>query len=103
MGVTMLTHRSLVRSGAGRVLLHDVRTQEETDLGTDALLLVTAKLPASDLFNQLNTDSSVRVARIGDCEAPAAIFAAVYSGHRFAQQFDERSLTVRRERILLTP
>jgi dimethylamine/trimethylamine dehydrogenase len=28
------------------------------------------------------------VQRIGDCEAPAIIAAAVYSGHRYARELD---------------
>ena len=32
------------------------------------------------------TVKSVR--RIGDCEAPAIIAAAVYAGHRYAREFD---------------
>jgi len=38
------------------------------------------------------------VARIGDCDAPGAIFAAVYAGHRFAQEIDTGP-TFKRERI----
>ncbi|MDH5411647.1 MAG: hypothetical protein OEY16_09690, partial [Alphaproteobacteria bacterium] len=29
------------------------------------------------------------VRRIGDCDAPAIIAAAVYTGHRYAREFDE--------------
>ena len=44
------------------------------------------------------TSSAPPVARFGDCEAPATIFAAVYSGHRFAEEF-ETEPNLRRERI----
>jgi dimethylamine/trimethylamine dehydrogenase len=39
------------------------------------------------------------VSRIGDCLSPSHIADAVYSGHRFAREFDEpKSAIVRRER-----
>jgi len=40
--------------------------------------------------------------RIGDCEAPAIIAAAVYAGHRYAQELDNPTdidLPMRHDRV----
>lgn len=99
VGVRMVTHTALAETEAGHVLFHDARTGAETTAKLEALVLVTARLPNQELFHQLTAlDVAPQVHRIGDCDAPAAIFAAVYSGHRFAQEFDTAP-TFRRERI----
>ena len=57
--------------------------------------MVTARQPNDDLYHALQQRfesneelllSSLR--RIGDCDAPAIIAAAVYSGHRYARELD---------------
>lgn len=101
LGVEMSTHQALAAAAGGSVVFHDVRTGVETSIAADGLVLVTARLPENRLFQELRNDASLSVARIGDCEAPAAIFAAVYSGHRFAQEFENGMPHVNRERIVL--
>ena len=84
-------------------LLEDIRTLATRALPADSLVLVTARLPNAtlheDLLQRQAAGAKIEVARIGDCEAPAAIFAAVYSGHRFAREFDCQGTQFRRERI----
>ena len=62
----------------------------------DALVLVTARLPNSELEAGMEkvrnswADAGVKsLTRIGDALAPATIAAAVYSGHRYARELDE--------------
>lgn len=64
-------------------------------LPVDAIVLVTARSPNETLYRELAEKhpggavgpvKSIR--RIGDCEAPAIIAAAVYAGHRYAREFD---------------
>jgi len=99
LGVRMVTHAALVESEPGRIRLSDVNTGAPSDQATDALVLVTARLPTIELARDLGDKAGApNVARIGDCDAPGAIFAAVYSGHRFAQEF-ETGPTFKRERI----
>ena len=65
----------------------------------DHLVLVTGRLPDNGLFHELGG----RAVRIGDCLVPSSIADAVFSGHRFAREFDEdpASLICRRERAML--
>ncbi len=67
----------------------------------DHLVLVTGRSARHELFDQLDVDAT----RIGDCLVPSSIADAVYSGHKFAREFDAppASLLCRRERALLQP
>ncbi|QKC92096.1 FAD-dependent oxidoreductase [Mesorhizobium sp. NZP2234] len=107
-GVGMVTHMALAGTRDSLALFVDARTGATAHKEVDALVLVTARLPRNELFEALtarldqgNAGRLRRVSRIGDCEAPAAIYAAVYSGHRFAQEFESGNPTLRRERINL--
>ncbi|ATU95460.1 FAD-dependent oxidoreductase [Phyllobacterium zundukense] len=102
--VKMITHSSLVEGKKDTVLVGDVRTGARAEYSADALVLVTSRLPNSQLFHTVSshyghTEGNPKVSRIGDCNAPAAIYAAVYSGHRFAEEFDVDTPLLRRERI----
>ena len=65
----------------------------------DHLVLVTGRSANSDLFAELDIGAT----RIGDCLVPSSIADAVYSGHKFAREFDEDPATLlcRRERAVL--
>jgi len=70
-------------------------TDQEQSIRVDALVMVTARQPNDTLYQtlseRLQQESSADVStlhRIGDCEAPAIIAAAVYAGHRFARELD---------------
>lgn len=103
LGIRMITHSALAMTEPDRVHLRDARTGAESSLPAEALVLVTARLPQSGLYTELAARADAPpIARIGDCEAPAAIFQAVYTGHRFAEEF-ETGIEFRRERIDLAP
>lgn len=104
LGIGMLTHQALDGTFGGDVRLRDARTGAIHERRAEALVLVTARLPNAGLFRALSEGGagegrSFGLSRIGDCEAPAAIFAAVYSGHRFAREFEDAAPVLRRERI----
>jgi len=70
-------------------------TDQEQTLGANALVLVTARRPNDALyqalterFNETSASNGPTLHRIGDCDAPAIIAAAVYAGHRFARELD---------------
>ena len=61
------------------------------------LVMVTSRQPYDRLFYELKElvdweeDNPIKsVTRIGDCEAPAIIAGAVFSGHRYARELEEK-------------
>jgi len=69
----------------------------------DHLVLVTGRQVNSELFEQMESEKPGIGSRIGDCLVPSSIADAIYSGHKFAREFDEApsSLQCKRERALL--
>jgi dimethylamine/trimethylamine dehydrogenase len=70
-------------------------TGRDRRFGADSVVLVTARLPNDGLYRALSDRLAAEVPaaplslrRIGDCEAPAIIAAAVYAGHRYARELD---------------
>jgi len=66
---------------------------------------VTSRLPVDELFHELEASVGTRgenapsVQRIGDCDAPSIIAAAVFAGHRYAQELDNHSVFLRHDRV----
>ncbi len=57
------------------------------------IVMVTARKPNDGLYRELSSRTKTAelpfsLRRIGDCDAPAIIAAAVYAGHRYAQELD---------------
>ena len=88
-------------------------TGDEGHLPADSVVLVTARLPENRLFDALLARESEweqaglnSVQAIGDAWAPSTIAAAVWSGHRFAEEFEGPStvdIPFRREVTGLCP
>jgi len=88
-----------------------VYTEQTRVVATDAVVLVTARTPVDGLYKELatqiksDTGESVptpTLDKIGDCDAPAIIAAAVYAGHRYARELEtdlEPSDVVRQDRL----
>jgi dimethylamine/trimethylamine dehydrogenase len=71
-------------------------TGDESALSADSVVLVTARLPHDGLYRDLISRKAewaaaelLSVRAIGDAWAPATIAAAVWSGHRYAEELDE--------------
>jgi dimethylamine/trimethylamine dehydrogenase len=85
----LLSHELLGASGAG-VRIGDTYTDREQLLPADGLALVTARLPEDELAEELDAlDGGPSVCAIGDAYAPGTIGAAVWDGHRYAQDLDD--------------
>ena len=68
---------------------------ETFDVACDSVILVTSRVPNSELFEELKarqaewTDNEVRaVYRVGDCHAPQQLMNAIFDAHRLAREFD---------------
>jgi dimethylamine/trimethylamine dehydrogenase len=94
-GVVVSTARTLTAMSDGAVTTACAYTGRESTMSADAVVMVTARLPRDDLLTSLNGRSPewesaglVSVRTIGDAFAPATIAAAVYEGHKYAEELD---------------
>jgi len=107
-GIEVRTNTAVNAVAADRLTTACVFTGDEAELPVDATVLVTARLPENALHDALLAREadwaaagllSVKVA--GDAWAPATIAAAVWAGHKYAEEFDEpaddRPVPFRRE------
>jgi len=95
LGVDIRPHRALSRVNRGGVEIACVFTGKLSPIDCDSVLLVTARDPRDDLYLDLQarrddwSAAGIRsVKLIGDAHAPGLIAAAVYAGHRYAQELD---------------
>jgi len=96
LGVNIIPSHNLKAFDGYKVTIECVYTGREKEMEADALIMVTARIPNDELFHELQSKSEVlsaagikSIKRIGDCLAPGIIASAVFSGHRFAREFDE--------------
>ncbi|MGI9406559.1 MAG: FAD-dependent oxidoreductase [Hyphomicrobiaceae bacterium] len=96
LGVTIRPHRQLVKQTSGKLEIACVFTGTMETINCRTLIPVTARLPNSSLYDDLKAreedweSAGIKsVIRIGDCEAPGTIAAAVHAGHRYAREFGE--------------
>ena len=86
-------------------------TGRDRRIAADAVVMVTARQPNDGLYRALSERLAAEVPaapmslrRIGDCDAPAIIAAAVYAGHRYARELDApgegSNLRLRREPMM---
>lgn len=93
LGVTLLPQHVLASLHPGAVTVKQAITSEEATFPSDALILVTERIPNDSLYRELQPSlaegriDSLRL--IGDAEAPNIIAQAVFSGHLAAREFDE--------------
>ncbi|UZF55499.1 FAD-dependent oxidoreductase [Gordonia polyisoprenivorans] len=94
-GVEVRTDTALTAIGAGGVGTACRFTGRTGELDADAVVLVTARLPHDELYTALHaradewSAAGVRSVRgIGDAWAPSTIAAAVWAGHRYAEELD---------------
>ncbi len=91
MDVTILTSTTLARLDANGTTVACAFTGRERHLSAASVVLVTGQTTDDTLYNALvaaDAPSIRRLVRIGDCNAPGTIAAAVYAGHRFARRLD---------------
>ena len=95
LGVVLQTGHQLLSYDAQNVRIVSAYTGQEQSIRADTLVMVTARQPNDALYQTLNerlqqelSPDAPTLHRIGDCEAPAIIAAAVYAGHRYARELD---------------
>jgi dimethylamine/trimethylamine dehydrogenase len=98
LGVGILRLRQLAEFQPGRARLRCVYGGPNIEVDADSIVLVTQREPQDRLYFDLAQDAQAlakanvkSVHRIGDCNAPNIIAAAVYAGHRYARELDEET------------
>jgi dimethylamine/trimethylamine dehydrogenase len=94
-GITLHTLALVKDFAAGELVIADLFSGAEQRLPCRSLVVVGARLGHGELYGALLarrsdwTDAGIEaVDLIGDALAPGAIAHAVYSGHRYAREFD---------------
>ena len=95
LGVTLAVSTDLNALHPGEAELACAYTGRTRRIAAESVVLVTMQSPDDDLFHALSARPDAlaaagirKLARIGDALAPGTIAAAVWSGHRFAREFD---------------
>jgi dimethylamine/trimethylamine dehydrogenase len=95
LGVRIITSFTLSSFDGEQAVLSCIYSGNAQHLDVHSIVSVTARLPNDSLFYELSDkvdgliDSAPKsITRIGDCEAPAIIAGAVFSGHRYARELD---------------
>jgi dimethylamine/trimethylamine dehydrogenase len=111
LGVNIIPLRNLKAFDGNSATLECVYTGSESEMEVDGLVMITARLPNDALYYEMAShtdalsDAGIQsLTRIGDCLTPGTIAHAVYSGHKFAREFDEPDLgdvPFKRERVTL--
>jgi dimethylamine/trimethylamine dehydrogenase len=95
VGVDIITAYGLTAFNGKTAEIECAYTGNIRQLDVEAVVTVTMRSPNDDLFYELQrrletaVDNKIpSLSRIGDCEAPAVIAGAVFSGHRYARELD---------------
>ncbi|MCX7347284.1 MAG: NADH:flavin oxidoreductase, partial [Alphaproteobacteria bacterium] len=95
LGIRLTTAHGLSWFDGNVATITCEHSRQELALPAKALVVVGEREPIDDIYSTLRyaldgTHASLpfTLTRIGDCEAPAIIAAATYSGHRYAQDLD---------------
>ena len=95
LGVNIITSHTMSGYDGRRAELKCVYSGSVREFEAEAVVSVTSRQPNDSLYHALkkqveNNPHHARrsISRIGDCEAPAIIAGAVFSGHRFARELD---------------
>ncbi|SEL21114.1 dimethylamine/trimethylamine dehydrogenase [Roseovarius azorensis] len=107
LGVGIETAQSLAGFDGREARLECVYSGREKIIPAVNVVMVTARRPEDALYQALLAEAGAdglpfTLARIGDCEAPAIIAAAVHAGHRYARELDavlDIDLPLRHDRI----
>jgi dimethylamine/trimethylamine dehydrogenase len=95
VGVDIITANNLASYDGKKAQIECIYTGNLKPIKVEAIVTVTMRAPNEELFREVeqklteqNDYQPRSLKRIGDCEAPAIIAAAVYAGHRYARELD---------------
>jgi dimethylamine/trimethylamine dehydrogenase len=95
LGVEIVLNHGLSAFDGREATLACAYMGRERRIAADSVVMVTARQPNDGLYRVLSERLAAGVPaapkslrRIGDCDAPAIIAAAVHAGHRYARELD---------------
>ncbi len=95
LGVQIITAHGLDAFDGSKAQLSCVYSKQAHTVEADAVVLVTARKPEDGLYREISgqlesmdPESVPTLRKIGDCDAPAIIAAAVYAGHKYARELE---------------
>ena len=109
LGVEIITAHGLDEFDGSNARLSCVYSERSRVVAADAVVLVTARTPVDGLYTEIAgtleaepPEAAPTLHKIGDCDAPAIIAAAVYAGHRYARELgvdSEQNDVVRQDKL----
>ncbi|MDC1455635.1 FAD-dependent oxidoreductase [Amylibacter sp.] len=96
LGVKIICAKSLKSFNGKKAEFECIYTNSKSTISANSIVLVTARKPNDELYHSLfmhkknylgTTFKSLK--KIGDCDAPAIIAAAIYAGHKYARELEE--------------
>jgi len=111
LGVEIITAHGLDEFDGSNARLSCVYSERTRVVAADAVVLVTTQTPVDGLYWEIaakiesvssGSDPAATLHKIGDCDAPAIIAAAIYAGHRYARELGtdmEGSDVVRQDKL----
>ncbi|MGR3342501.1 MAG: oxidoreductase [Paracoccaceae bacterium] len=95
IGVNIITAHDLTSFDGKSAALKCCYSEDQRDVAAEWVVMVSQRRPNDALYQELlqraqsgGGETPFSLKRIGDCEAPAIIAAAVYAGHRYARELD---------------
>ena len=111
LGVQIITAHGLDEFDGCNARLSCVYTSRTRVVEADAVVLVTARTPTDELYKEItvkiesespDVSNTPTLHKIGDCDAPAIIAAAVYAGHKYARELGDDKIqaeSVRQDKL----
>lgn len=107
LGIKIETAQTLTGFDGREAMLECAYSGAEKTLSASNIVMVTARSPNDALYHAVKAEAGkealpFNLTRIGDCDAPGIIAAAVYAGHRYAQELDasvDIDMPMRHDRI----
>jgi dimethylamine/trimethylamine dehydrogenase len=94
-GIHIVTAHALTGFDAGEATLVCSYSSTKQTLAAASVVMATQRAPNDDLYHEIlaTVDGDTNklpftLTRIGDCEAPSIVAAAVYAGHQYAAELD---------------
>ncbi len=103
-----MTAKELVGFEPSEVQLECVFSGTGLQLTADYLVPITARIPNDELWCALDgqrdeflSRGGLSLQRIGDCQAPGIVAAAVYAGHKAARELGQDDAGFKRDRVVV--